>query len=629
MHLLQRQVLIFFTIIVWGDFAVGNVAFHFPDGVELSDLIKSVAVWKKDRIFLFNPQETKGTIKIIAPEKITEEDAYAAFLSSLNQLGYAAIEVQDTIKIEKLDKGKKSTSKVYEKEFPLSQDVITYIHPLKMADAAELKRILTNFTNAGTIQISEKSNMLIFTDTGMHVDRLMRIIEVLDVDRQKVRVEVYPVIRLSADIMLSHLQTAFKRAPEDKNYTDCTFLSDARTNSVIISAPVQKIEFLLTFIKEIDSSAKQGDVGSHFHLVPLQFAEAKKVATLLEAAKIVDKEDKNAMGIKKEPIRFVADEPSNSLFIRADNEAYHALLPLIRKLDEKKRQYGIELHIFSVTNSSTLNFGTSILAGAASNKVKSLIGWEASQTTPLVVASSSTATTGVSQNQSAQGVASVFDEGITFSYLSGTQVEVPGIGSFTPQGLLKTLKIDSSTKVLSEPFILTQDQEEATFTVGQRLFFTIQIPGGLASSQPQSSVDKQDIGLTIRLKPHGDAQGLYTQLDIDLEETIITTIDPTTGYPQLGKKKAKHVLQARNGQMILMSGLKRSTRSKSEKKIPGISEIPILGIFARTSQEMQTEENLMLFIMAKPMEDTSEYSGQYDKDVQKMKKQDVITRSQS
>ena len=79
----------------------------------------------------------------------------------------------------------------------------------------------------------------------MHIDRLMRIITVLDVDRQKIRVERYPVSRLSAETMVAHLLTLFKNSPGNKNYGDCVFLAYSRTNSVMIAAPIQKMEALL------------------------------------------------------------------------------------------------------------------------------------------------------------------------------------------------------------------------------------------------------------------------------------------------------------------------------------------------------------------------------------------------
>ncbi len=608
--------------------AVEEVSFHFPDGVELPALIKAVAAWKQDRIFEFNPQETKGTIKIVAPAKITVEDAYAAFLASLNQLGYAATEVGNTIRIEKLEKGKKNTTKVFDEEYPLTADVITYLYPLKTADGEGLKRILANFTNAGTIQVSPKTNMLIFTDTGFHIDRLMKIIEVVDVDRQTTKVEVYPLSRFSPEAMVSYLQTMFTKSPGDKNYKDCTFLSDSLSRSVIIAAPAQKMDELLAFVKDIDSYEREGVEQASLHWCPLDFADAKTLAPLLESLKGSSKEGNNSVGPHKATARVVADEPSNSLFVLADQETFHSLRPVIAKLDKKRRQYGIELHIFSVNSSSSLAVGTSLLAGAAGNKMKGLIGWEGAQTAPLVLGSSAAGASGASQSQQAQAVGSTFAEGVTFSFLSGTQIEVPGLGSFTPAALLQALKTDSHTKTLSEPFLLTQDQKEATFTVGQQLFFTIQIAGGLGSTTTQPSVERQEVGLTLRVKPRGDAKGLYTQLEVEVEDVIVSSIF-SNGYPQMGKKKAKQILEAKNGQMILMSGLRRSTITKVEKKIPGLSSIPIVGILARTSQEIQTEENLLLFMMVKPMDDTSEYAERYKEPLEKIKTQVNRSRSQS
>src|SRR3989338_8106065 len=121
-----------------------DVAINFPDGVELSALIQAVSTWKKDKTILFTPQETKGKITIFSPEKVTEEDGYAAFLASLQQLGYAAIEAGNVIRIEKMEKSRKSNTKVFQAQYPLAEDVITYLYPLKNAEGEIVRRTLAN-----------------------------------------------------------------------------------------------------------------------------------------------------------------------------------------------------------------------------------------------------------------------------------------------------------------------------------------------------------------------------------------------------------------------------------------------------------------------------------------------------
>ena len=64
---------------------------------------------------------------------------------------------------------------------------------------------------------------------------------------------------------------------------------------------------------------------------------------------------------------------------------------------------------------------------------------------------------------SATDVAKTFANEFTFGILAGGSVAVPGIGEITPGGIIKMLKSDSNTRVLSSPHILISNNEEGLF----------------------------------------------------------------------------------------------------------------------------------------------------------------------
>jgi general secretion pathway protein D len=603
--------LLFFSQVGKGEM----VSFHFPDGVEMEDMIKAVAAWS-NRSFLIN-ESIKGKIRIIAPKKMTEADAYSVFLSSLAQLGYGASEVGGITKIEKFEKTKLSSNKVFSEEFPESEEVVTYMKPIKRAQAEELKKAISSLTSSNSVLVSPSTNSLIFSDSGSRIANLVRIVDLLDVERQKLQVEIYPLQNTDPDAMVKYLAETIQKMADGKKDAECTFLPDVRTHSVIVAAPGHKIHRLMDVMRAMDTELRGGLLnGMKIHVVPLSFTEAKKLGPILESAKKTESKKEGASGASAGGTsKIVVDEGSNSLLIQAGQEEFKDLMALIKKLDQKRNLFAIEVHIVTLSSQSNFAFGTSVLAGASGAKNGKIIGgWEATQVAPLVVAGATAGAAGLSGSQQATQATSAMSQDLTFAIMPSQGITVDGVGTFTPAGLIKAMKNDSHSRLLSEPFILTLDAEQATFTAGQKVFYSVDVEAGLGNTNKLPKVEKEDVDLTLKVTPHGDALGRNIWLDIEITDDAVTAIAPN-GYPLISKRKAKQMIQTQDGRTIFISGLHKKSRSLLEKKVPGFGDIPVIGYFLRVQEEVQMEEAVMIFLTSRFIGDPAEYQKDQQKKV--------------
>src|SRR5262249_39800323 len=127
---------------------------------------------------------------------------------------------------------------------------------------------------------------------------------------------------------------------------------------------------------------------------------------------------------------------------------------------------------------------------------------------------------------------------------------VPGVSIPSFGVLFQILQSNSDVNVLSSPNILTTDNEQAEITVGQNIPYQAGVTGipGLATpttgttgtttpgfgSFPFQSIQRQDVALTLKLKPHINDSD-YMRLEVELQANDLAGSDPQP-RPQLSKR---------------------------------------------------------------------------------------------
>ncbi|MFZ5563442.1 MAG: secretin N-terminal domain-containing protein, partial [Thermodesulfobacteriota bacterium] len=160
----------------------GNlVSLDFND-VDLTVFIKFISEITGKNFIV--DQNVRTKITVICPAKIPVDDAYRVFQSVLEVHGFATVEAGDIIKVVKAgDARSKSiqTGMVQEDRSPEDR-LVTQIIPLKYADANEIKGLFTPLVSKDSVLLAYPStNMLILTDTHSNIQRLLKILEAIDV----------------------------------------------------------------------------------------------------------------------------------------------------------------------------------------------------------------------------------------------------------------------------------------------------------------------------------------------------------------------------------------------------------------------------------------------------------------
>ena len=594
------------------------VNIDFPEPTDIKDIIRAVALWTEKNVIL--GKGVSGKVQMISPRKVTKEEAYQAFLSALNVLKLTTVETGRVIKIMPIRNALKGNLEIYQGSSwsPRTDKVITQIVPLRYIDAKQIQTTLSRIVTTNSMIAYPPTNTLIISDTGYKVRRILAIIELLDVQGQQPKVALVPIKYADAKVVSQKVGEILRVSSKGKKgETQRYKISvDERSNSVVIFGPPRTIADVKNLVKQFDFPVDDPTNQAAIRVRFLNYADAKKLAGTLSnlaqgntrrgRTRSIGKKSKKGTSSKSSPsvsavadlgdnVKITADESSNALLITGSRAAYEAINNLVRKLDQRRAQVYVEVDIIDVGVSNDFKFKTSIFAGSGSEQgTKMSYGWQGTEggIGSLIAAQQQTTDNGIPPQAAAPAVAALGQD-FTIGVLSGQKVNVPGLGEVSPGGLITMLKSDRNSRILSSPHLLTSNNEEASITVGKKIFYRTATPPTLGSVGAVSKAEHEDVDLTLELRPNISHTGNYVTLKIDLEANDGTVVNQ---LPDISKRKTSQIVTLKSGQTAVISGLIKTAESEGFVKIPLLGDIPILGWLFRNTDKQRQVTNLVFFI---------------------------------
>ncbi len=589
-------------------------------GADIENVVRAIGHFTGNT-FVIDPR-VKGTINLVSEKPVTKAQAFDMLTSVLRLQGYAVVRTPDYIKVlpeadAKLQAAPVTTGKVR------GDQIATQIFRLNHESANGLVVILRPLISPNnTIAADPTNNTLVITDYADNLKRLSRIIASLDVPA----IGELDVVKLEHAIALDMVVTVNRMldtgvspgaAGGAADPSRVVLLADARTNSVIIRAPTAaRAQLARTLIAKLDQpTALPGNV----HVVYLKNAEAVKLAQVLRAVVAgesgaagapapvtttpVAQQPTAQGGLQAPPSSptpqqgplpiggtagFIqADPTTNTLIITANESVYRNLRAIIDQLDARRAQVYVESLIVEVSADKAAEIGVQWAAlsgdGASSYRVGVLTGFATGGDNLVQQAASVLGPTGVPQAPGNGLTATIFRQ----------RDGALGLGA-----LARALERDVKANILSMPNLITLDNEEARIIVGQNVpfitgQFTTAASGGAAGVNPFQTIERRDIGLSLRVRPQ-ISEGGTVKMAIYQETSSIQ--QSTTSGLITSKRSIDTNVLVDDGQIIVLGGLIEDTLSDTLEKVPGLGNIPVLGYLFRYQSKKRVKTNLMVFI---------------------------------
>ena len=175
-----------------------------------------------------------------------------------------------------------------------------------------------------------------------------------------------------------------------------------------------------------------------------------------------------------------------------------------------------------------------------------------------------------------------------------------GVGNFAFdqfQTALRALQQVSDTKILSNPQILVNNNEEAKIHIGDTVPYIISTTSGTGDNSITSEdVRFIDVGLKLNVMPTINDDGVVTmRLRPEISNVVGSIESKGGGIPQVNKTEVQTTMMVKDGMTIVMAGLRKEDKSHVKKGFPVLMNIPYLEkIFSRTQDSIESTEVVIL-----------------------------------
>jgi general secretion pathway protein D len=565
---------------------------------------------------LLRPQALpSATITVNLRETVTKEEALRALETLLNLNGIALTPLGDRfIKVTALNVAKSEAPELIEGstlELPASGRLVSKVFQLNFLRVAEfmpqVAQLLSPNTGSPPI-IFEKANAALLTDSLSNLQRIEVLLQRLDRPMLNgMEPKFYSLRFAKASDVVNKMRTILSGPLQSQVGTATSFNADDRTNQVVLISDARQVPFFDELISKLDVKS---DPNTRNEVIYLKHAAAKDVAQILSqlvtgqnnasrqaegsarptmlpaavttaapqgapapaAPMTFSAPSASALGLESSNqfsslLTILPEERSNSIVVSGTVDDIRLINELVGKIDILLAQVRIEVVIAEVTLSDNAQSGISALGLKIEGD--KLVGGQIS------------------------------GPGFVGSNITGNRQTTGDIDLSAEVGLTTTPRKSGAT-ILSQPNIMTTHNKDAEIFVGeQRPVISSYLNDSTTGTTTgvggyRSTVSSKDIGISLKVKPLIGTDG-SVQLEITQEVNDILgdiTIDGNP-QPRIGRRSTKSFVSARSGEIIVLGGLQRTSKSKSTSRL---GPIPIIGDLLGARSREDTRTDLVFFL---------------------------------
>ncbi|HCK00070.1 MAG TPA: type II secretion system protein GspD [Serratia grimesii] len=529
----------------------------------------------------------KGNISVRSYEELDDEQYYQFFLSVLDVYGFAVVDMQNgVLKVLPAKSARGAAIPLIDGEHPaVGDEVVMRVVPLHNVTAKELAPLLQQLNDAaiGSVVHYDPSNVLLITGRAAVVNQLMAIVE--NVDRAgDHRVETIKLEHASAGEVARMITSLHKDEGKSAGgRPKASIVADERTNSVLISGEEKASQRLIETVLQLDD---EGENRGNTKVIYLKYAKAQSLLEVLNGVSGSLQEGQgsqpgsggipNVAMLKNVVIK--ADQQTNALIINAAPDLLRDLEQVITQLDIRRAQVLVEAIIVEVQDADGISLGVQWF-----NKYGG----------------------GTNFPETGAPVTDMQPGGIgeTLGKVSGLAA---GFYHGNWAGLFTALQTTGRNNILATPSIVTLDNMEAEFNVGQ----DVPILSGSQTTSGDNvfnTVERKSVGIKLKVKPQIN-QGDSVLLEIEQE---VSSVDAQAGNNALGPtfntRTVRNAVLVGSNNTVVVGGLLDTSHSDQDSKVPVLGSIPIIGNLFSAKSAKTTKRNLMLFIRPTIIREQGEY----------------------
>ncbi len=305
----------------------------------------------------------------------------------------------------------------------------------------------------------------------------------------------------------------------------------------------------------------------YIEVVTLKFLDAKSLMTVIE-------------GLSSEFGRISSDAKNNALIICDTRENLEMILTEISKADKTPQQIMIEVVILDVQLNDDTDIGINwdILA-----EKRDRINYRQNFTTSRLgstIESSSTIANNTAFNTTGLGG----DLSIISSSIFSSDI----------RNVIHFIQQKRNVEILASPRVMTVSGQTASIEAVEELPYTEVTGTSTGGAEALTSTEFKIVGVKLEVTAILiDANSIF--LTVDAEQNVKTG-ESNTEVPIVDTRKAHTSLLLKDGQVVIMGGLRRQEKTEEIDQIPILGDLPIIGALFKSTNTIVKNSELIVFL---------------------------------
>ncbi|TNF08294.1 MAG: type II secretion system protein GspD [Gammaproteobacteria bacterium] len=593
----------------------GEVTLNFQNS-PIAEVVKTILGDILGVNFAINDAVT-GTVSMRTARPVAQDALIPVLDNLLRMNGAAIVKSQDFYEIVPIDEGAIS-GLTPSTRLSADRGYQMLVVPLQYIGAKEMARILEPVKSGkAVVQADEFRNLLMLAGTHGELFNLRETVAIFDVDQlQGMSVGLFRMQNVDAATMLAELETIFGDKASGPLAGMVRFTVMERLNALLVLTPQRKyLEDVEIWVKRLDQA--ENPHGMNMYVYYVQNGKAENLADLLnqlfegkrrnavamaqrkptpppappaaegEAQTTPSRANEEVSSIEIGDVTIIPDTENNALLVLATPTDYAEVEKAMQKLDVLPMQVLVEASIVEVTLDHELQYGLQWFLKNTHGKYGGIGGLNIPRdagnppgSLPTLAGTLGTAT------DFPNFTYAIFDA-------AGTRA------------LLNAVSGDSRLDVLSSPSLMVLDNQTATIRVGDQVPIRTSETSNVSSgeivddefrSNITSQIQYRDTGVTLEVTPRVNAGGMV-MLDITQRvDDVSTTTSSTIDSPTILQREITTSVAVQSGETIVLGGLIREDKEKSDGGIPFLKDIPIAGYLFKGEKTTKSKTELVVMI---------------------------------
>jgi general secretion pathway protein D len=565
------------------------------------------------RTFIIDPR-VQGNVTISSNAAIGRDELLDVLFSTLRANGLIAVPVNDSAFRVLPDQNAA--------QLPTAPNgtvgFATEVYRLNSIDAAAAMEVLRPLVGQqGVVLATPQGNTLVVAD---YTDNLRRIRTLLDqIDQDRTTIEVISLRNSSAREVIGAVNQLVaplgQQAAARSNRLALAPVDSS--NSIVLRGDPTLVHAVLAIITDLDRRAASSD---DVRVVRLQHASAERLLPVLQqligqapttpaAAATGDAPatPPTAAGppalpsLQNQPGRranIAWFESANALVIAADPETQRLLADVIRQLDTRREQVLVEAIVVEVSDDAAKALGIQFLLAGDRDDPRPFFATNYSNSAPSILALTGAIAGGNVVDPDDDNLQALRTAALA-SLIGANGALLGGAGA--SNGLLfgmimNAVRSDAASNLLSTPSVMTLDNESASLLVGQEVPITTGEVLGAANVNPFRTVQRQDVGIQLDVRPQINADGAITLVIRQEVSSVAGAVGAGNSELILNKREIQTTVLVDDGDIVVLGGLLDQNERLQTDRVPGLGDIPLVGALFRSNTADRNKRNLMVFI---------------------------------